>query len=110
MSLKAGRVQKEWVNASVVPSYKGESDIYRSSNSKIVKILSVVGQVYKKVLIENIRSKTSNETYKSQGEVRRGNECVDKIFLVKIVSDIYLAKEKNIYWKFMERERMIELN
>ena len=48
----------DWVIACMVPLYKGKGDVYECSNFKGISLLSVVGKVYSRVLINRIRDKT----------------------------------------------------
>ena len=53
-------VPVDWVIACMVPLYKGKGDMYECSNFKGISLLSVVGKVYGRVLINRIRDKTEN--------------------------------------------------
>ena len=48
----------EWVLAVIVPLYKGKGDVYECGNYRGISLLSVVGKVYGRVLINRIRDKT----------------------------------------------------
>ena len=53
-------VPVDWVIACMVPLYKGKGDMYECSNFRGISLLSVVGKVYGRVLINRIRDKTGN--------------------------------------------------
>ena len=53
-------VPVDWVIACMVPLYKGKGDMYECSNFRGISLLSVVGKVYGRVLINRIRDKTEN--------------------------------------------------
>ena len=53
-------VPVDWVTACMVPLYKGKRDMYECSNFRGINLLSVVGKVYGRVLINRIRDKTEN--------------------------------------------------
>ena len=53
-------VPVDWVIACMVPLYKGKGDMYECSNFRGISLLSVVGKVYGRVLINRIRNKTEN--------------------------------------------------
>ena len=44
-------VPVDWVIACMVPLYKGKGDVYKCSNFRGISLLSVVGIVYGRVLI-----------------------------------------------------------
>ena len=46
------------VIACMVPLYKGKGDMYECSNFRGISLLSVVGKVYGRVIINRIRDKT----------------------------------------------------
>ena len=48
-------VPVDWVIACMVPLYKGKGDTYECSNFRGISLLSVVGKVYGRVLINRIR-------------------------------------------------------
>ena len=50
-------VAVEWVIACIVPLYKDKGDVYECSNFRGISLLSVVGKVYGRILINRIRDK-----------------------------------------------------
>ena len=82
----------------MVPLYKGKGDMYEFSNFRGISLLSVVGKVYGRVLINRIRDKTENVISEVQGGFRRGRECTDQIFK-------YLGKGKDVYFAFLDLEK-----
>ena len=44
----------------MVPLYKGKGDVHECSNFRGISLLSVVGKVYGRILINRIRDKTEN--------------------------------------------------
>ena len=60
-------VPVDWVIACMVPLYKGKVDMYECSNFRGISLLSVVGKVYGRVLINRIRDKTENVIAEVQG-------------------------------------------
>ena len=51
-------VPMDWVFVIIVPLYKSMGDVHDCSNSRGISLLSVVGKVYGRVLINRIRDKT----------------------------------------------------
>ena len=103
--LVAGMVPVEWCSACIVPLYKGKGDRHECSNSRGISLLSVVGKVYGRILIERIRRKTDDVVSEVQGGFRQGRGCVDQVFVVRQVCEKYLAKGKEVYWAFMDLEK-----
>ena len=44
----------------MVPLYKGKGDVHECSNFRGISLLSVVGKVYGRILVNRIRDKTEN--------------------------------------------------
>ena len=82
-------VPVDWVIACMVPLYKGKGDMYDSSNFRDISLLSVVGKVYGRVLINRIRDKTENVIAEVQGCFRRGRGCTDQIFIKADMREVF---------------------
>ena len=98
-------VPVDWVIACMVPLYKGKGDVQECSNFRVINLLSVVGKVYGRVLINRIRDKAENVIVEVQGGFRRGNGCTDQIFIVKQICEKYLGKGKDAYFAFLDLEK-----
>ena len=70
-------VPVDWVIAYMVPLYKGKGDVHECSNFRDISLLSVVGKVYGRILINRIRDKTENVIVEVQSGFRRGRGCTD---------------------------------
>ena len=80
----------DWVIACMVPLYKGRGDVHECNNFRGMSLLSVVGKVYGRVLINKIRDKTEVLITEVQGGFRRGRGCTDQIFIVRRICKKYL--------------------
>ena len=69
--------------------------IHICSNFRGISLLSVVGKVYGRVLINRIRDKTENVIAEVQGGFRRGRGCTDQIFTVRQICEKHLGKGKD---------------
>ena len=98
-------VPVDWVIPCMVPLYKGKGDMYECSNFRGISLLSVVGKVYGRVLINRIRDKTENVTAEVQGEFRRGRGCTDQIFIVRQICEKHLGTGKDVYFAFLDLEK-----
>merc|ERR1712035_290651 len=76
---REGRVPSDWRSACVVPLYKGKGDKYECSSYRGISLLSIVGKVYERVLIERIRKGTEEVIGEEQCGFRRGRGCVDQV-------------------------------
>ena len=68
-------------------------------------MLSVIGKVYGRVLINRIRDKTENVIGEVQGGFRRGRGCTDQIFIVRQICKKYLGKGEDMYFAFLDLEK-----
>ena len=98
-------VPVDWVITCMVPLYKGKGDTYGCSNFRGISLLSVVGKVYGRVLINRIRDKTETVIAEVQGGFRRGRGCTDQIFIVRKIYEKYLGKGKDVYFAFLDLEK-----
>ena len=103
-------VPVDWVIVCKVPLYKGKGDMYECSNFRGISLLSVVGKVYGRVLINRIRDKTENVIAEVQGGFRRGRGCTDQIFTVRQICEKYYERVRTCILHFwICRKRMKEL-
>ena len=98
-------VPADWVCACIVPLFKGKGDVCECCNYRGISLLSVVGKVYGRVLINRIRDKTEEVISEVQGGFRRGRGCTDQVFVVRQICEKYLAKGKDVYFAFMDLEK-----
>ena len=80
--------------------------MYEYSNFWGISLLSVVGKVYGRVLINRIRDKAENVIAEVQGGFRRGRGCTDQIFIVSQTCEKYLGKGKDVYFAFLDLEKV----
>ena len=98
-------VPVDWVIACIVPLYKGKGDKYECGNFRGISLLSVVGKVYGRILINRIRDKTESVIEEVQSGFRRGRGCTDQIFIVRQICEKYLGKGKDVYFAFLDLEK-----
>ncbi len=85
--------------------YKGKGDKFEYSSSRGISLLSVVGKVYGRVLVERIRCGTESMVGEEQSGFRKGRGCVDQVFVVRQVCEKYLRKGKEVFWALMNLEK-----
>ena len=98
-------VPVDWVCACIVPLFKGKGDVFECCNYRGISLLSVVGKVYGRVLINRIRDRTERAISEVQGGFRRGRGCMDQVFVVRQICEKYMAKGKDVYFAFMDLEK-----
>ena len=74
-------------------------------NFRGISLLSVVGKVYGRILINRIRDKTESVIAEVQSDFRRGRGCTDQIFIVRQICEKYLGKGKDAYFAFLDLEK-----
>ena len=102
---EAGVVPADWRMATMVPIYKGKGDKYVCGNYRGISLLSMVGKIFGRVLINRIREGTEEVLREEQCGFRRGRGCVDQVFVVRQICEKYLAKGKDSFWAFMDLEK-----
>jgi len=100
-----GVVPEEWCEACIVPLYKGKGDKYECSNYRGISLLSVVGKLYGRVLINRISGATECAIGDEQCGFRRGRGCVDQVFAVRQVCEKAIERGKEVAWAFMDLEK-----
>ena len=68
-------------------------------------MLSIVGKLYGRVLIQRVNAGTECAIGEEQYGFRQGRECTDQVFAVRQVCEKYLAKRKDLFWVFMDLEK-----
>ncbi len=68
---------EDWKSGVIVPLYKGKGERGVCGNYRGICLLSVVGKVYCRVVIERVRMKTEKWVGEEQGGFRKGRGCVD---------------------------------
>ena len=95
----------DWVLAVIVPLYKGKGDVHDCSNFRGISLLSVVGKVYGRVLMNRIKDRTENVISEVQSGFRRGRGCIDQVFAVRQICEKYGRKGKSVYFAFLDLEK-----
>ena len=93
----------DWRGACMVPLYKGKGVKCECSNSRGIRLLSVV--VIGTVLIKRVRAGTECAIGEGQFVFRQGRGCMDQVFAVRHLCEKYLANGKDVFWAFMDLEK-----
>ena len=77
-----------------MPLYKGKGDKCECRNSRGIRLLSVVGKLFGRVLIKRVRAGAECAIGVEQCGFRQGRGCMDQVFAVRQVCEKYLANGK----------------
>ena len=72
----------DWVIACMVPLYKGKGYVHECSNFRGINLLSVVGKVYGRVLINRIGDETENVIVEVQGVLGEAEDVQIRFLLL----------------------------
>ena len=100
-------VQVDWTNACLVPLYKDKSDKYEYGHLKGISMMSVVGKVCYRILIKRIINGTEGIICEEQSGLKRERSCVDQMFAVRQVYEMFLTKGKKKYLEFLCNSKSI---
>ncbi len=103
---KKGEIPDDWLNAIIVPLYKGKGSRSECSSYRGISLLSVPGKVYQRIL--RLVEVTEGNVSEEQEGFRKGRGCVDQIFAMKMLAEEYLRKDKKLYAAFMDLEKAYE--
>ncbi|KAI5640894.1 reverse transcriptase (RNA-dependent DNA polymerase) domain-containing protein [Phthorimaea operculella] len=102
---KSGRVPSDWCKAVIVPLYKGKGSQLDCKNYRGISLLSVVGKLYAKVLIERVVKETDEKVWDAQAGFRKGMGCTDQVFSLRCIAEKFLAKNQKVYCAFVDLEK-----
>src|SRR5215469_5830357 len=103
--LGEGGVPKDWQEACVVPVYKGRGNKSECGSYRVISMMSVVGKLYGRVVIDRVKNITKGLVGEEQGGFRKDRRCVDQMFAVKGLCEKYREKGREIYFGFMDLEK-----
>ena len=95
----------DWHGACILPLYKGKGDKCECSNSRGIRLLSVVGKVFGRMLIKRVRAGTECSIGEDQCGFRQGRGCMDQVLAVRQVCEKYRANGKDVFFAFMDLEK-----
>ena len=98
------KIPNDWMQAIIVPIYKGKDDRSKCKSYRGITLLSITGKVYGRILIEKVHSLTEGLIGEQCG-FRSGRGCVDQVFVMKQMSEKFVDKNKSLYVAYMNFER-----
>ena len=102
---ESGCVPGDWKSACIVPLYKGKGDTRECGSYRGISLLSVVGKVYGRILIERVIECTDGAIGGEQCGFRKGMSCSDQVFAVRQICEKKLEKHQDVFWAFMDLEK-----
>ena len=75
------------------------------TNYRGISLLSVVGEVFARVLYDRVKGLTEGSVMDEQGGFRSGRGCLDQIFAVKQVIEKMIEKDKVLFMVFIDLEK-----
>lgn len=96
---------EDWRKAVLVPLYKGKGSQQEPKNYRGISLLSIVGKLYAKALIERVMNETDKKIWDVQAGFRKGMGCMDQVFSLRCVSEKMLAKHQKVYCAFLDLEK-----
>ena len=105
LAWEEGKVPEDWKSGIIVPLYKGKGEREVCGNHRGICLLSVIGKIYGRILINRVREITEELVGEEQGGFRKGKGCVDQIFVLRNIVEKYLEKGKKVYAAFMDLEK-----
>ena len=98
LSFDIGVVPMDWRIACIVPLYEGKGDKCECDKLRGISLLSVVGKLFGRVLIERIRARSECAIGEEQCGFWQHRGCMDQVFAVRQVCEKYLANGKDVLW------------
>src|SRR5215469_17038105 len=88
-----------------VPVYKGRGNKNECGSYRGISMMSIVGKLYGRVVINRVNHITEGLVGEEQGVFRKGRGCVDQVFAVKGLCEKYREKGRELYLGFMDLEK-----
>ena len=86
----------------IVPLYKGKGERSECGNYRGISLLSVVGKLYGRDLIERIKRKTNNSLSVEQCGFIDERGYVDQIFCLQNLIENSLERNRKLYVGYMD--------
>ncbi|KAG7300726.1 hypothetical protein JYU34_015052 [Plutella xylostella] len=102
---RCGAVPRDWCRAVIVPLYKGKGSLQTCNSYRGISLLSIVGKLYAKILIERVVKETEEKIWDVQGGFRKGMGCTDQVFSLRSVTEKVLAKQQKVFCAFVDLEK-----
>ncbi|CAG9134602.1 unnamed protein product [Plutella xylostella] len=102
---RCGTVPRDWCRVVIVPLYKRKGSLQTCNSYRGISLLSIVGKLYAKILIERVVKETEEKIWDVQGGFRKGMGCTDQVFSLRSVTEKVLAKQQKVFCAFVDLEK-----
>ena len=97
------KLPEEFMLSSLVPIFKGKGDPLNSNPYRGIKLLEHAFKLYEKILDRRLREVVDIE--KMQYGFMPGRGTVDAVFILSILTEIFRAKNKKLFFIFVDLEK-----
>ena len=92
----------------IVPLYKDKGERTECQNYRGISLLSVVGNIYARILVDRVCKMRGDLIDDEQGSFRPGRGCVDQIFTLKQMGEKEREKQSRVYVSFIDMEKVYD--
>src|SRR5215469_9421182 len=89
----------------MIPMCKRKGNRRECGSYRGIYMMSVVGKLYGRIVIERMRGLTEELVVEEQGCFRKGRGCIDQIFAVRCLCEKFREKGREVYLGFMDLEK-----
>ena len=108
--LDSGFFPDVWSKGIILPLYKNKGDINDPDNYRGITILSCFGKLFTSLLNKRLNSFLENYNIlcEEQAGFRKHYSTVDHMFSLKMLIDLYLAKDKKLFCSFIDYRKAFD--
>ncbi len=104
--IREGKIPSEWTESYIINCYKGKGDALDVGNYRGLKLLDHVMKVTERVTEKIIRDMVHIDDM--QFGFMPGRGTTDAIFIMRQMQEKYLAKNKKLYFAFVDLEKAFD--
>ena len=101
------KVPEQWRNGIIVKIPK-KGDLSDCNNWRGITLLSVVSKVFTKIMLSRIRDAVDSKLREEQAGFRPGRSCTDQIFVLRIILEEYMEKQKALHMNFIDFKKAFD--
>ena len=104
-----GYIPKDMRDANIVTLYKNKGDLSDCNNYRGISLLSVVGKVFARVVLNRLQSLASRVYPESQCGFRAGSSTADKIFSLRQLQEKCREQQQPLLLAFVDLTKAFDL-
>ena len=105
LAWQCGRVPNAWLLAVIIALFKNKGSVYDCENYRGISLLAIPSKVYSRIVIGRVGLVTDDRVLDLQGAFAQGRGCADQIFVMRLIVEKYLEKDKRVYAVFVDLEK-----